>query len=204
MLLASVKGIREQLGFDDMTDINAAIEMGLHAAEPQLASRLNTSFRRASRNDTFWVKEPGFLEGGHVSTEFRLSRGLLAAPPAVSSTVRDRLVPAVSGPDLGGAMVYDLERGIARDWQNYYASLYVTFDYQYGFEAEADNPQAYKLDQVPDWLQEAAKLLALVNVSDSPSLSSAGIELDQSVLRQQYDALISQHLRYAPMALLPL
>ena len=58
MLLAPVQEIREQLGFDDMTDINFAVTMAMHAIEPQLASRLSTLFARGDVTDTFWAPEP--------------------------------------------------------------------------------------------------------------------------------------------------
>ena len=81
MLLTAVQGIRELLGFDDMTDINFAIEAALHAAEPQLAAQLGTSFARTAVTDTFFVPRPGYEDGRHVQTEFRLSRGLVVPTP---------------------------------------------------------------------------------------------------------------------------
>ena len=84
MLLTAVQGIRKSLGFDDMTDINFAIEAALHAAEPQLAAQLGTSFARAAVTDEFFVPRPGYEDGRHVQTEYRLSRGLVVPTPAAS------------------------------------------------------------------------------------------------------------------------
>ncbi|MCL4743843.1 MAG: hypothetical protein KJZ83_00360 [Burkholderiaceae bacterium] len=204
MLLASVQGIREALGFDDMTDINAAIEMALHAAEPQLAALLDTSFERGDVTDVFWVQRPGFSQMEHVRTEFRLSRGLLASAPSVTATERVSLVNPSASIDLSADMKFDLEKGVARDWSTVFNRQYVTFSYTAGFEPDADNAESYKLDQVPRWLQEAAKLKCLLHMASSPSVTEAGIDLDKKVLEAQYTALINKHIRYAPTALLPL
>ena len=79
MWLASVNEIRDDLGFDDMTDINEAIGAALHAAEPILAARLGSEFGELSVTDTFYVDEPGYVRGRSVQTEFRLTRG--SVPP---------------------------------------------------------------------------------------------------------------------------
>lgn len=206
MRLASVRVIREQLGFDDMTDINAAIEMALNSVEPQIAAQLDTRFERASVVDTFWVHEPGFRQGGHVETEFRLSRGMLAAAPAITSSFQSSGV----NPTAIAGMRVDLEKGIAADWATRYVRQYVRFDYAAGFEqemTEGADPKptgGYKLDQVPAWLQEAATLKALCHLAGSETIQEAGVTIDTKVLDAQFTSLINQHLRYAPMALLPL
>lgn len=194
MLLASVADIRNELGFDDMTNINAAISSALNAAEPQLASGLNTRFAREEVTDTFWVREPTVVDGQHVKTEFWLSRGFLVSDPTPSG------VPF----NLDGALKVDREKGVICDWSTRYSNNHVSFTYRAGFEADATNPGSYKLDQVPGWLKEAAKLLALIHLSNSPSITEAGIKIDVDVLRSQLGSLMEQHIRYAPLALYPL
>ena len=54
------------------------------------------------------------------------------------------------------------------------------------------------------WLQEAAKLLALLHLADFPTLTEANVKLEKLMLSQQLKALLSDHIRYAPMALLPM
>jgi hypothetical protein len=201
MFLTSVQGIRELLGFDDMTDINAAIEGALHAAEPQLAALLDTSFDRAGVTDIFWAYEPGFRQGPHVRTEFRLSRGFLAADPLV--------VMASSVAALGSASATvlcvraDREKGVVHDWTTRFREDYIQAAYEAGFEVDAANPLSYDLTQVPAWLQEAAKLKTLYGLADSPTLSEAGVKLDVRSLDAQYAAVVNTHLRYAPSSLLP-
>jgi hypothetical protein len=206
MHLASVQLIREQLGFDDMTDINAAIEMALASVEPQIAAMLGTRFERASVTDTFWVAQPGFRQGRHVETEFRLSRGLLASAPVITYGY----LPNGDGhTELQGLRV-DLEKGVIADFLTSYQSQYVRVTYTAGFEPEmttGDNPTptgSYKLDQVPGWLQEAAKLKALIFLAGAEPIQEAGVTIDTKILDAQFSAMINAHLRYAPSALLPL
>lgn len=206
MRLASVQVIREQLGFDDMTDINAAIEMALNSVEPQIAALLDTRFERTSVVDTFWVYEPGFQQGGHVETEFRLSRGMLASAPTITLS---RTADGANATALSGVRV-DLEKGVIADFMTRYSQQYVRVAYDAGFEpemTEGADPKptgSYKLDQVPGWLQEAAKLKALCHLAGAETVQEAGVTIDTKVLEAQFTALINQHLRYAPMAVLPL
>lgn len=199
MLLASVREIREGLGFDDMTNINADIAMSLDAAEPVLAAALNTTFARAEATDAFWVPEPTVIDGPHRKTEFWLSRCFIVG------------TPVVTGFDFAdGALIYDREKGVVKDRTSDYANSTVEFTYTYGFElseAEEGNPFAtrtYDLTQVPTWLQEAAKMLAMINLSDAASITEAGIKIDPDIYQRQLQALMQTRIRYAPMALIPL
>jgi hypothetical protein len=201
MLLTAVQGIRESLGFDDMTDINFAIEAALHAAEPQLAAQLGTSFARTAVTDTFFVRRPGYEDGRHVQTEFRLSRGLVVPTP-VATRAYDPGPLDTEGRVVDGVR-YNLDKGIARDWMTHYESEYVRFTYEAGFDV-GGSPETYDLTQVPTWLQEAAKLLAMLHLADSPTLTEANVKLEKLMLSQQLKALLSDHIRYAPMALLPM
>lgn len=199
MLLASVDEIRQELGFDDMPNITMAIGMAMHAAESLIGSTLRTSFERKTVTDTFYVNEPSFMQGGLNRTEFLLSAGFLSGTPVVKS----------GGADLSDVFNFDPEKGVARDWETKYFDQIVTIEYICGFEPQTagDPPAAtdsYKLDQVPSWLQQAAKIKTLLLIAKNPSLTEAGIQLDAGVLDQQYASLINGHIRYAPLALLPL
>lgn len=200
MRLASVQSIREQLGFDDMTDINAAIGAALDAVTPQIASILGTSFERSTATDTFFVEEPPSSRGLHVSTEFRLNKGFLVAAPTMTVGKADRV---------------DLEKGIVVDWTTRYRDQYVSFTYQYGFEVDApvpdpdssiepEPPTQYVLSQVPTWLQEAARVKALYHLADNPSIKELEIAIDKKALDLQFATLVNRHQRFAPAAVLPL
>ena len=201
MFLTSVDEIRQQLGFDDMVDITAAIEMALNSAEAQIAALIGTRFDRAEVVDTFWVREPAFMSGAHVETKFRLSRGMLVGSPQV--IVAQTAAQLDSGTTLAG-FIADLEKGLITDYRTRFNNQYVQVRYTSGFEVDPDNPQSYDLTQVPLWLQEAAKLKCLMHLADQAVVTEAGIKLDTRVLDAQFAALISQHLRYAPTAYLPL
>jgi hypothetical protein len=227
MLLASVTDILDALGFDAMTDITSAATMALDAAEAQLASTLDTDFTQGSYVDTFYVEEPPFRSGPAASTEFRLSHGLVSTLTSViangdptafgtSQTVtynngsgwpyafspgENLDVTANCSPQFLGQFK---ERGVVRDFMTRYCRTWVQISYTSGFPADGTNPASYDLTQVPDWLQQAAKTCALINLSGSPALSEANVKLDVPTLKVQFRSLLTRRIRYAPMALLPL
>lgn len=193
MRLSSLEELRADLGFDDMTDINAAISSALDAAAAQLAAGLNTSFDEESVTDTFWVPEPTVIDSGHFKTEFLLSRGF------VSGT------PTFSGFDVApGSYALDRERGVIRDWSNRYTETHLQVTYTAGFPADGTDAESYDLTKVPTWLREASKLTAILFLSTSPTLTEAGVVVDTKTLRDQLQSLMPAHLRYAPLALYPI
>lgn len=198
MLLTSAEIVRAEIGFDDMVDINKAIDMALNAAESLIAATLGTTFERKSVSDVFVVSEPVRLNHGRPMTDFRLRAGFLAEAPIVT----------VDGVDISDKVRVDRERGIVSDWTTNYAGEVVAIDYVCGFESEmvgtpAEPTGRYVLEQVPNWLQTAAKLKALLLMAKLPALTEAGVQLDMSQLDAQYAALINAHIRYAPLAVLP-
>jgi hypothetical protein len=90
------------------------------------------------------------------------------------------------------------------DYQTAYDQQYVRFVYTAGFAGDGSDPESYDLSAVPSWLQEAAKLQALITLETHPSLESAGVKQDVQALRAELGVIIRQHLRYAPVALLPI
>ena len=204
MFLAPVAEIRSQLGFDDMTDINAAIAMALNAAEPQLAAVLNTEFDRGTFVDTFYVSRPPFRDGPAVETEFRLRRGLVVSITSVllSSDPTVFGVPA-SVVDITAVANLEADKGVVKDFKTRFERQYVQITYVAGFAAAVD-PLSYDLTQVPAWLQNAAKLKTLMGLADSAVLAEAKITIDTKMLGQQLNSLLSRKLRYAPLSILPL
>jgi hypothetical protein len=209
MLLASVETIRNALGFDSMTDINAAITAALNSAEPQLAVQLSTNFEQQTVTDVFWAKEPVEKTFPHVRTQFWFSQGFISSTPTVSAVqLRGgpfEWIDSTSDPFIiaDGALVYNLEKGVATDWMTPYHHCRVTFTYQAGFPLD-DTDESYDLTQVPAWLQEAAKLLTLIRLADSPIITEAGVRIDVPTIKLQLDSLLAKHTRYAPLALIPL
>lgn len=203
MLLTGADAIREALGFDDMVDVTLAIEAALHAAETQIASALDTTFERGTTTDEFFVAEPGWTNRIHYETQFRLRKGLILAGSITSKyavkleDVPSGLVPTFSSPDL--------ERGIVKDVGTRFDHHYIAITYTYGFEAQAGaDADKYVFEQVPKWLQELAKIRAMIELETHPVMENAGIKQDTKMLTRQYDNTLGRHLRYAPLAILPL
>jgi hypothetical protein len=205
MLLASVADVRSQLGFDDMTDINAAITMAMDAAEAQLAAILNTEFDKNSFVDTYFVREPPFRDGPAVETEFRLQRGMVQSLTQVVYAYQiSDLSNSSAYTDTTSVSVLAADKGVVTDYQTHFMRQYVQISYTAGFDPDPSNTISYLLSEVPDWLQNAAKLRTMLSLADSPVLTEANIKLDKLMLQTQFNALVSRHLRYAPRALLPL
>lgn len=190
MLLYSVSALRDELGFDNLTDITTGIADALHTAEALLGATLRTSFdAKVGVVDTFAVADPTLIRAGIPQTEFLLSNGFVTGSPTLSGGV----ISAI-----------DTDKGIIRDWVTYYTNTLVTVTYNCGFAVAGDDPTSYDLTQVPKWLQQAAKLKALMLLAKHPSITEAQIQLDTSVLDQQYAALVNRHIRYCPLGILPL
>lgn len=204
MLLASVTEVRDDLGFDDMTDITYAITEAMHAAEVTLGTLLNTSFERADHVDLFWAAEPGFSQPPHHETQLRLRHGFVLGDPVVKRASAPSLFDD-PGVTLMTGLLVDRDKGTVKDVGTRFSNDYLQVAYTAGFEAqEGENADSYKLDQVPLWLQKAAKLLTKIAIVKHPSMENAGVELDAKALREEYATLVNGRVRYAPVALLPL
>lgn len=203
MLLTSVSFIREQLGFDDMTDINAAITAALHSAEPYLVSRMNmVGFARETATDTFFVDSPTFKKLPMVNTVMRLRNGLLTE---VHSMTRSGGV--VDGDPVSvhvDGVHVDKAKGLISDMVHDYSREFVRVTYTYGFEADSDNASSYDLTQVPSWLQEAAKVQTLILLKGHPSLEDSKVAIDATGLKRQLDVMMANFIRYAPTSIGPL
>jgi len=208
MLLTTVAQIVHQLGFDPMTDVGFAVQTTLDAADAMLSSMLNTEFEQATVVDTFYVKEPKGQDGSSVESEFRLSRGLVSSLTSVLVASQPNVfnVPA-SVVDITANVILDADRGIIRDFQTRYRRQFVQVTYVSGFDTDPTSgtpPTSYLLSEVPDWLQNAARLMALIAVADNAALSEAQLKLDVKTMGFQLAALLARKLRYAPSAFLPL
>jgi len=97
----------------------------------------------------------------------------------------------------------NFEQGIISDWASDYYHEYIDITYDYGFDADSTNPDQYDLTQVPAWLQEAAKLIAMTHLASSASVQETGTTIDIATLSDQYKTIVNAHIRYAPLALIP-
>lgn len=203
MLLGDVADIRNDLNFDDMPDINEAIEAALLAAYPELVAALGTELTQATVTDFFYAPEPGFYQDGYVETKFKLRRGFVQA-----------LTEMARGPTrisfgTSGAIVFtdevilDADRGFVSDYATPYFRQWVRITYQAGFAAKTGDPKSFDLDTVPDWLLQAAKMQAKLHLAGAPVMESAAVKINSSTLKAGLRALLSTKSRYAPTAILP-
>jgi hypothetical protein len=204
MLLASVTAIRDQLGFDDMSNITDAITGALHTAEALLSARLGTPFDAGAFSDTFYVDEPGFIQGDMYKTEFKLTRGFVQDVTEVSLTTPTSMYFIVRDqPSLITSLATNKEKGLCLDVATFYRRSWVKISYTAGFTVDDTDPASYDLTKVPSWLQQLASLRAMLLLNGTGPLENAGIKLDAKTLGSEIEAIIQQHMRYFPTALLP-
>lgn len=207
MLLYTVSSIRDELGFDDMLDINEAISAAITAAEPMLAARIGSDFDQVSVTDTFFVPEATTQVGTSFQTEFRLSRGFVAALSSVTMAVDFNALGTSDALDLTTTALSDaasLEKGLIRDFKTPYQNAYVQISYTAGFPVDATDPNSYDMTVVPKWLSQAARLRALIQLNGSPALEQAQIKLDTRTLSAELHTLVGRRVRYMPLGLNPM
>ena len=204
MMLTDPAIIRDALGFDDMTDINDAIEAALYAATQAIAARLNTSFDRAPHTDTWYVMEPLRHDNFLRQTEFRTRYGFVQSLDAISYGSEISHFGTSDATDASSSVTLQGEKGVIVDLKTDYTAKFVRAEYTYGFEADDDYPGVYDGTQVPTWLKEAAKLNALVLLANNPALDQADVTIDARTHQRTLEHILSQHARYTPLALLPL
>lgn len=218
MYLADPAQIRVTLGFDDMANINAAIASALDTAETQLATMLMTGFDRQSVVDTFFVEQTEMIgNSNQPRTELLLTRGFVVGSPTVAVTYAAAQSASAfqivqdaysGGSSTSSNFVWRNESGYGVDLTSTFVGAQVAVTYVSGFEADTTNgddpPISYVIDQVPDWVQKAATLLALTLVADNASVVEAGIVINTKLAMQQLHTLIGKKVRYRPLACDPI
>jgi hypothetical protein len=199
------------LGYDNLTNINNSIARGLDQAELFLATNLRTIFGRVSQTDVFFVRS-SFIAGATHRSSFLLSQGFVQASPAYTAKAAlSRLGLAESdaidlrahdGDDLTDM---DAEIGILNvdgiDLSGYF--LEVTYDA--GFATDAAISEMYDLSEVPDWLEEAARVSAMLTLAEDRTLrgdEESAIKTDH--LKAALGSVVDSHVRYRPTAHRPL
>lgn len=212
MMLIDPSVLRNTLGFDDMSDINDAIEAALTSATSSLSARLNSQFDAGTATDTWFVVEPIRHSGLLRQTEFRTSTGFINTVASFSYAPELSAFGTSDAIDALSSVVVSKEKGLIADIKTDYTSMFVRATYTYGFEPDDTYVEVYDPAVVPHWLKEAAKLQALILLATNPALKQAGVEIDSygyASLKQQGPAavlqtILAQHARYTPLALLPL
>jgi hypothetical protein len=203
--LASTTEIRTALGYDNIGDIVNAINAELASTTKQLAATIRVdSFDRKERADTYRVGDTPVLDS---VPRLRL---LLSCGFVEADTVRVLLGDSV-GAILGGEFTevvpdaVDAERGVIADYHSDYSYRFVQVIYTAGFRDDLDHPGQYLLDDVPFWLQEAAKLNARIMLAGNPLMASGDKGApDTTPFQKQLSQIVTPHIRYVPSALQPI
>lgn len=212
MMLTDPTVIRDTLGFDDMADINDAIDAALVAATPVLAANLRSEFDKKTWIDTFYVDTPAQRMGNLLQTEFLLSTGFVTQITKMESSTGFDLFGGTDVVDRLGTTRLDKDRGVIKSVTPDYTGMFVQITYEAGFDVSGTDPDMYEAVDVPPWLQEAAKVMAMMSLANNPVVravddgggSYAGIANHPTgVLRRQLEDLISVKRRYAPLAHMP-
>jgi hypothetical protein len=203
--LASTTEIRTALGYDNIGDIVNAINAELASTTKQLAALIRVdSFDLRERADTFRVGDTPFLD--HVP---RL-RLLLSCGFVDPSTVRVLLGDSVAAIDAGQFTevvpdAVDAAKGVIADYHSDYSYRFVQVIYTAGFDNDLANPGQYVLDDVPFWLQEAAKLNARIMLAGNPLMTSGDKGApDTTPFQKQLSQIVTPRIRYVPSALQPI
>lgn len=216
MKLVPSSAILSALGFEDMPDINEAVDMSLHMATQILARHMDTNFDIEAVEDVFYV--PPYFKAepdGFTHTVLRLSRGFVAGTPVVQGSN----YPGFDDYEIVQTMRCESEdgrqKGIMKDYQTSYVSgnrtrlfaapgPYIKVQYGSGFLTDPLDLQLYLQAQVPDWLKELAKMQTLMLLSQNPLVVQAQVAQPTEALQHTFSAILSKHQRFYPSALIPL
>lgn len=178
-----------------------AATSAISIATAVIEARLDTLFDKATTVDTFLDVAGGVWQGSAFFTKFKLSRGF------IQGNVTGSFAPTLAafGTDeevTGLSLVVDAEAGVVTETAADLQFQFLRLSYQAGFDVEGADPLLYKQSQVPAWLKECCKLLALVTMENVPAQEKAGTKQDTKMLAKQCEAILSRRVRYAPGAVL--
>lgn len=211
MKLITEDDVRAYLVVDSIPEIMEPIKGAVHTATSFLASVLRTpDFGYGTYTDTFRVPAEPTDPTNNVWA-FMLTRGLLTAD-GVTVKMADTLSDLSSNfTDVSGRVTINRTKGVVQ-WlyDDDPTSPYLQVTYKAGFNANAEDPDLYDPDEVPAWLQHAAKLRAVLALKNSPffaALQTKGGELamvNGDALARELSTIIEPYVRYMPSAVRPL
>lgn len=202
MMLIDPTHLRDPLGFDDMTDINEAIIAALEATTASLAAKLDTSFDAATTTHIWHVQQLLRNVGLLKHTELRLRNGFVTSLDSISyASDMAHFGTSDATSSLASVMLHG-EKGMLVDLSTDYTGQFVKATYTHGFTEGA--PDVFDPAEVPVWLQEAARLQAMIYLAQSPALQQADVTIDAATHQRGLDAIMHKHVRYTPLAEVPL
>ena len=156
MRLARVQDLREAMGFDDIPDINRAIEFALDAATGRCATLLRTEFDNANIADTFYIQ---VVPAGVIfHPKVKLRQGFVDAQSVTvyRASTLTQLDDANLRETWTAKVTVDATRGTLVVGGLTAGDHFLRVIYDAGFDADATEADTYDLSAVPDWLQTAA------------------------------------------------
>lgn len=201
MFFISVADMRARMGFDEMADVNAAIEAALKGATSWLSSTLRTSFDYGSYTERFRLEQM-FASGTGTELILSFKRGFLTTLTMGYASTRAQL-GGTEEVDLAAYIDPDLEKGLVTISEINLENVFIRAAYTAGFQPSEDNPELYDADDVPEWLIEAASLKTMIiydTANPTVRRENAGTK-DLEVMKGTLDAIITSHVRYHPQAL---
>jgi len=220
--LATVEALRIRLNLGDIDDVNLRASAALESATIHLSSLLRTRFERQTVVDKYWIdpeQEPWrgnffeiYLTNGFVFedagalpdpiiVELRLSEFI--GDLAVSDIVPDTIL--IKELNKGLVMITDdPESNISLPRFRRFNQFYIQATYTCGFESSTNKfGKNYKL--VPDWLEEAALLQAMIafnsDCGDGEKVKDSGAV---NIAQNNVVALVERYIRYYPSARKPI
>lgn len=218
-VLRSVADLRGDLGYDDIKDVNTALESAIRTATESLASRIRDDFGRVTVVDEFYVEESllsgrrrvvshlklgrGFVDSGQTFSAFA-ANSVVNVQDATASSPRIDLEDVNEKGDGSGNRIrvnYETGQVIISDFS--VSGLYVRFEYTAGFTDDGGDPAVY--ESTPQWLQEALTLEVsrrLDQMNNFPRATRRTEEERQDTenIEHQLNDILLGHVRYAPMA----
>jgi len=206
MLLISVSSIRTSLGFDDVADINAAIESTLKTSTQSVASSLRTGFGRGSRTDYFYATAP-YTIGTFAQLYLLLDQGFVDS----SENVTIKIAPTIEKfgtseeEDITTNCLVNYEKGVVHiSGKNFYNQV-IKVEYIAGFNLDDQEVTQYDPDEVPEWLKNIAKMETLITLAlTREDLWHSEGKFTTTELRTRLLDQLSRYTRYEPKALNPI
>lgn len=206
MKLVPVATVRTALAVASITDIDTAIGLALDKATEEIASDLRLeTFARGSFADVFFAHK----RMPNNAYEFLLTNGFLVVGEDITVTYSTLFADAASDPTWtlvsGEDYLSSLPKGYVetRGWA--LDKKYIRVTYTSGFEVDGDDDELYDQTQVPTWLQLAAVAKAQHLLLNSPLLTFEGTQKPEIAdLRSDYTKMAVPHIRYKPLAFIPI
>lgn len=208
MRLISTETVRVVLGeLPDQPDINRLIDTAIELANSPLERLLQTSFRRRSAEDFFYIEIDADQTKSVVPTKLRLSQGFVDGDLAISLKTRDLYDGSFSdGEEYAYSYFTNSENGLITIPKSLYG--WISVSYTAGFmDDQAGCSGVYA--GVPDWLQTSA-LVFISAIYTRLVFRKATEGLDEKAQKYSSGSLVdlpagfaeslSDHIRWYPTA----